>query len=129
MPDRRDLLLAWSLLPLLTPARKRMLLARFDPPESIASADVREIRELLSIPLAEARIVRDPSTLPQLARARDAHRAGALILGDPDYPPRLGEIADPPLALFTRGDRAIASRPAIAIVGSRRASPYGINAA
>jgi DNA processing protein len=41
----------------------------------------------------------------------------------------LKEIIDPPLVLHVRGDRSLLSRHAIAIVGSRRASPYAVNAA
>ncbi|MBV9496875.1 MAG: DNA-protecting protein DprA, partial [Acidobacteria bacterium] len=48
---------------------------------------------------------------------------------DDDYPPLLREIADPPLALHFRGDLQLLRMPSVAIVGSRRASPYAINAA
>ena len=41
------------------------------------------------------------------------------------YPPLLREIADPPARLYVRGDAALLSRPQIAIVGSRRATPSG----
>ena len=42
----------------------------------------------------------------------------------PDYPPSLNHTADPPLGLFVKG--SLDRRPAVAIVGSRRATPYGI---
>ncbi|MFP5245111.1 MAG: DNA-processing protein DprA, partial [Thermoanaerobaculia bacterium] len=45
------------------------------------------------------------------------------------YPPLLAEIFDPPLALHFRGDLSLLTKPAIAIVGSRRASPYALNVA
>lgn len=48
-----------------------------------------------------------------------------LILGQPGFPPRLVEIAVPPIALETAGDADLAA-PGIAVVGSRRATPYGI---
>lgn len=48
-----------------------------------------------------------------------------LILGQPGFPPRLAEIAVPPIALETAGDADLAA-PGIAVVGSRRATPYGI---
>jgi DNA processing protein len=44
-------------------------------------------------------------------------------LGDPDYPARLKEIHDPPPRLYVMG--RLPSGPMIAIVGSRRATPYG----
>ncbi len=49
----------------------------------------------------------------------------ALTLADPDYPPRLREIADPPPLLFVCGDVAALRQPQIAIVGSRNPTPAG----
>jgi DNA processing protein len=46
---------------------------------------------------------------------------------DPRYPPLLNEIADPPPRLFVAG--RVPDGPMIAIVGSRRATPYGQRAA
>lgn len=45
--------------------------------------------------------------------------------GEPQYPPLLGAIADPPAALFVTGDPAALMRPQIAIVGSRNPTPTG----
>lgn len=64
-----------------------------------------------------------------MRRIVDSCREGAVVLSDPGYPPLLREIIDPPLALHTRGDRSLLQSTAVAVVGSRRASPYGINAA
>jgi DNA processing protein len=46
-----------------------------------------------------------------------------VALGDPNYPVRLKEIHDPPPHLYVSGQ--LPSEPMIAIVGSRRATPYG----
>ena len=40
------------------------------------------------------------------------------------YPALLACIADPPPALWTFGDASLLKRPAVAIIGSRAASPY-----
>jgi len=50
-----------------------------------------------------------------------------LWLNDPAYPWLLKQIHDPPARLFVRG--RLPSEPTIAIVGSRRATPYGCRAA
>jgi DNA processing protein len=48
--------------------------------------------------------------------------------GDGDYPPALLELTDPPMCLFVRG--ALPNpRPAVAMVGARRCTPYGREAA
>jgi DNA processing protein len=53
----------------------------------------------------------------------------AMTIDDPDYPPLLREIGDPPPALWVRGNRAVLTRPAVAIVGSRAASAYAMEVA
>ncbi len=45
-----------------------------------------------------------------------------------NYPPLLKEIFDPPIILYAEGDLSCLARPSISIVGSRRATAYGINA-
>jgi len=129
-PASRDRLIALSLLPFLTPNRTRLLLEYFDPVAQACNATATLLQGLLSITREQAEQVRSPLTS---AIGIEALRDRVLTLLDDDYPPLLKEIPDPPLALHFRGDRALLARlsaaPAIAIVGSRRASPYGINAA
>jgi DNA processing protein len=43
-----------------------------------------------------------------------------------EYPPLLREIADPPIVLWRAGSRRALDMPAVAIVGSRRATPAGL---
>lgn len=51
---------------------------------------------------------------------------GAVIcLGDADYPALLADIADPPAALYVRGDPTVLWRAQVAIVGSRQGSRSG----
>lgn len=45
------------------------------------------------------------------------------------YPPLLRQIADPPLVLYVRGDPRVLSQHAVAIVGTRRPSAYGLQVA
>jgi DNA processing protein len=55
------------------------------------------------------------------------------ILEVPDdhaaYPEVFRELADPPARIYTRGTFAVAEPPAVAIVGTRNATPYGIRMA
>lgn len=51
--------------------------------------------------------------------------ADIVTTGDESYPPRLQEIADPPVALWTRGPAPLGGRT-VAIVGSRTATPAGL---
>lgn len=48
---------------------------------------------------------------------------------DDAYPPMLREIYDPPVILYIRGKRWDPAAPQLAIVGTRRPTPYGTNCA
>jgi DNA processing protein len=77
------------------------------------------------------------------ARLADAARAAAsaaIVAGrhagiepvpwfDPRYSALLNCIVDPPPVLWIRGDPAVLSLPAVAIVGSRAATPYALDVA
>jgi DNA processing protein len=61
------------------------------------------------------------------ALARAAERDITLIpWSDAAYPPVLSAIIDPPPVLWLRGQVAALEAPAVAIVGSRAATPYGL---
>lgn len=49
----------------------------------------------------------------------------ALGCDDHRYPPQLRELSRPPDPLWVAGDPAVLGLPAVAIVGTRRMSPYG----
>lgn len=61
----------------------------------------------------------------------DAHAIGAQVLVQSDgaYPARLSDLYDAPAVLFARGALATAEAPAVAIVGTRRATSYGLRMA
>lgn len=67
-----------------------------------------------------------------LASAAGAIEAAArggiepIALADPRYPPLLGCIPDPPPVLWARGTLDVLTRPAVAVVGSRAATPYAL---
>lgn len=62
------------------------------------------------------------AAMDQLAQA--AMRA--LPLSSDAYPERLRALPDPPALLWVRGDPTLLSRPAVAIVGARAATRYGL---
>lgn len=49
--------------------------------------------------------------------------------GDPSYPPALAEVQDAPRALYVAGDPDALRLPCLAVIGSRKATPYGVAAA
>ncbi|MEM9011922.1 MAG: DNA-processing protein DprA [Pseudomonadota bacterium] len=64
----------------------------------------------------------------EIARAQ-AVGARLLILGTPDYPSLLSEIADPPPVLWARGELGVFERDGVALVGARNASALGLRLA
>lgn len=68
----------------------------------------------------------DAETEERLAEAAGAR---ILTLEEADYPKRLKEIADPPPVLYVKGTLVPEDSAAIAMVGTRRASDYGLEQA
>ena len=60
-----------------------------------------------------------------------AKRYGVEIVtpADPGYPQRLLEQPSHPLALYVKGDASVLSSPSVALVGTRRATAYGLDQA
>lgn len=54
---------------------------------------------------------------------------GLLLWSDPLFPERLRQIPDPPICLYSLGDRSLLETPCVAMVGTRRSSKYGEQAA
>ena len=87
--------------------------------------------------LLEAMRVPDQDHPPLLAAARartDAALAASRDAGvqaipwfDPGYPALLNCVADPPPVLWIRGLAPVLARPAVAIIGSRAATPYALD--
>ncbi|TKR57208.1 DNA-protecting protein DprA [Allopusillimonas ginsengisoli] len=123
---------AWirlSLEPGLGPVQARQLLATAGLPHDVydqsAAALSKAVPEAMARQLThspDARTVASiDATLAWLAQPR--HHV--LTLADPTYPASLLDTHDPPLLLYVNGNPALLSRPAIAIVGARSASPAG----
>jgi len=113
--------------PGIGPARLKVLLEVFGDVESAWNAPPSELRA--------AGLSR--KTVEKFVRARDAmdldaelarlHQLGyqLLSLGDEGYPEDLAEIHSPPILLYIWGDLLPQDNVAAAIVGTRRATPYG----
>jgi len=124
--------IALNMTPGVGPRVTSRLLEHFGSAEAVFDAPRRELA-LLRLP---------PDTVESLA-ARELHaRADAeienvrkvggdiLVLDDGVYPALLRETYDPPVVLYVKGAWSeCLERPCVAIVGSRRCSTYGQNAA
>jgi DNA processing protein len=132
----REELVAWLRLgttPGIGRAVARQLLATFGSAERVLAADESTLRSLADPAVVGALKRRDPQdaarvdlTLRWLDDASPDVPRDLVVLGDPRYPTLLLETADPPLLLFTLGRAELLSCPSIAIVGSRGATPQGM---
>src|SRR5881275_571988 len=118
-PALRDRLIAYALMPSVTPARFRLLLENFDSLGDIRNVSARLLQGLLSIDAQTAEDILAPLRNDDIRRRVEELRSAAVTLADDDYPPLLKQIVDPPPALFFRGNLALARLPSVAVVGSR----------
>ena len=129
MPLDPDLA-AWlklSLTPGLGGEALRRLLASLGDPARVLAASRGTLAQHVGDAAAVA-IQRGDATEAVAAAGRwlkdPANRI--LTLADPEYPPRLLQIADPPPLLYVKGRAELLSRPSLAIVGSRNATAQGM---
>ena len=119
--------IALALTPGLGARTAGKLLAKFESPAAIFNASLTAL-EAEQIPASVAQAIH--SGQPMSAAAKElaqVQAAGARLLpwDEPEYPERLREIYDPPPLLYTLGNIELLRRPSIAIVGTRRPTPYG----
>ncbi|MGH7864108.1 MAG: DNA-processing protein DprA [Candidatus Binataceae bacterium] len=109
------------------PRIAKLLLDAFGSPERVFAAGEKAIAET-GVPRHTARAIgefREFDRLEQELCEITKLSARLVRLTDPDYPPNLKHIADPPTFLYVRGDGALAEPKCIAIVGARAASDAG----
>lgn len=115
------------------------LLQEYGSPRALFTADwphEADRERLAALPGATQRVLHKarrswprPNPRPLFSALSSIDAQHFVPLGDARYPQRLTEIPDPPPWFFYHGDPDCLSRPAVAIVGSRRASHAGLNAA
>ncbi|NTU44765.1 MAG: DNA-protecting protein DprA [Chlorobiaceae bacterium] len=134
--EKSMLLLALTLIPGIGPSRIKALINHLPDIIDVLQADVEELKTIPGIGEPLARQIHDflahsETRASALNTAEEQiaalHRCNAKLLTilDPDYPPLLKEIYDPPPCLFIRGTMPDPHTPGIAVVGTRKASPYG----
>ncbi len=108
------------------------VLERFGTPELVHAADEEAYRMVGGLPDAAIRSLMNKSLDQADVVLGDCERYGIqlLTLQDAAYPERLKAIAQPPLVLYWKGRQfAFDNEAAIGMVGSRQATPYGVQAA
>ncbi len=119
--------LALHLVPGLGTAQAYKLICRLRSPQAIFHASVSELEGCGVRAAAAQSIVSGVSFEDAAAEMQKVRAAGAEVvtLHDPRYPDLLKEIYDPPILLYARGRVELLRTWQVAVVGSRRPSPYG----
>lgn len=128
----QEALVALNMLPTIGPIRTRRLLEAFGTPTAVLGAAPDRLLRVDGIGEETAKILHswqdhaDPT-----AEIREAAARGIAIVtqDDADYPAPLRDTYDPPLLLYVWGQLEARDRHAVGIVGSRRATHYGTQAA
>ena len=119
-------------MPALTNRSKLLLLEHFTSPESIFYADEEAYWQVEGLHKTQAALLTDKSLERAGRILNDCARKELFVLtmDDATYPARLRNIYDPPVLLYGKGSMPLFDdEAAIAVVGTRKCTPYGINAA
>ena len=112
------------------PVTARLLLSNFGLPENIFAASYTSLSKVVPERIARALLAPPTDALKASIERAATWTAEAgnhvITLADPAYPPALLDTADPPVLLYAKGELALLSRPALAIVGSRNATIQGM---
>ncbi|HAF13300.1 MAG TPA: DNA-protecting protein DprA [Blastocatellia bacterium] len=123
---------ALNMTPGIGPRAAAKLLERFGSAAAVYGAPRAELEKLRLLPEAvDSIIARDMHDKAE-AEIENVRKVNGeiLILDDGVYPSLLREIYDPPITLYVKGAWAeCLDQPCVAVVGSRKCSTYGQNAA
>jgi DNA processing protein len=129
---RREAYIALNMIGSLGPVRVRNLVSALGSPEAVLEAGEEDLRRAEGIGAEVARgIVAQRGAADPAAEEARARKHGARIITceEPEYPAALQAIYDPPLVLYVRGTLDPKDKHAVAVVGTRHATHYGLSMA
>ena len=121
-----------NMTPGIGPRAAAKLLERFGSAEAVYSATRAELEQLRLVPEAVDSIIARDLQARADSEIEVVRRLGGdiLLLDDGVYPASLREIYDPPIVLYVKGAWSeCLNQPCVGVVGSRKCSTYGQNAA
>ena len=129
---KNEAFIVLNMLDGIGPARLRKLLERFGDASAILKANKRDLlavngvgEELADSIVNWEKIVDLTGELKRI----EEFKCRVICLDDEDYPALLKQIYDPPILLYVKGDILPKDKNAIAVVGSRLTTHYGIETA
>jgi DNA processing protein len=130
--DCREAFVALNMIDGLGPVRVRQLLERFGDSTAILRASAAQLQQVHGIgPEVSEAIANWEKNVDLAAELKRIEQSGChiVIQADENYPPLLKQIYDPPVVLYVMGALTARDRNAVAMVGSRMTTHYGIEIA
>lgn len=127
-----EALLALNMLPKIGPVRARRLMAKFGGAAAVLKTPPDALRRVEGVGPETARLIHEWEDHVDLSgELRRINELGLDVVTEEreEYPRALRELHDAPLVLYARGKLLPRDRLAIGVVGSRRATSYGLSAA
>lgn len=127
-----EALIALNMLPKIGPVRARRLMERFGGAAAVLKAGRSAVKEVSGIGTETAAILHDWEQHVDLsAEMKRVEEGGYSILTEQDgvWPESLRQMHDAPLLLYMWGKVEARDKSAIGIVGSRKATVYGLTCA
>jgi DNA processing protein len=130
--DSREALVALNLIEHVGPVRVRQLLECFGEAPAILKASRQQLLRVHGIGEETAQAIANwEKTIDLNGELKRIADFGCRILtqADEDYPELLRQIYDPPIVLYVSGQLTSKDKNAVAMVGSRQTTHYGLEAA
>ncbi|MEX0720646.1 MAG: DNA-processing protein DprA [Balneolaceae bacterium] len=121
-------LIALSIIPGLGLKRGRELIRNSEDASEIFNYSKSKLRNIQGIGEASALSILsfdEWEKVDEIIKKTNKIGARIITLADPEYPPLLKQIYDPPLLFWMKGNPEALNLPGIAVVGTRNPSPYG----
>jgi DNA processing protein len=130
--DDREALVALNMVDHVGPVRLRQLLEFFGEPGAILKASKGQLLQVHGIGEDTATAISNWETTVDLAaelKRVSEFGCRVIIQSDEEYPKLLREIYDPPIVLYVKGSLSPKDKNAVAMVGSRQTTHYGVEVA
>lgn len=130
--DSHEAFVALNLVEGVGPVRARSLIEHFGDAPSVLSASRSQLLQVRNIGNETADAIcaweKTIDLAGEMKRLTD-FGCRVLIQTDEDYPASLREIYDPPMVLYVKGSLTAKDKNAVALVGSRQTTNYGVETA
>src|SRR5438552_8014327 len=130
--DPRESLVALNMVEHVGPVRVRQLLEHFGDAPAILRASKQQLLQARNIGEETAESIANwEKNVDLSAELKRIAEFGCRIVtqADPEYPELLRQIYDPPVVLYVKGQLLTKDKNAVAMVGSRMTTHYGIEIA